>query len=73
LAKALKILQEKSRRLDKYGRWNGKVQNTKKYGTPFWCRANVSTLKSSEYGTLWVATHENITESKKMKEALQKS
>ena len=55
--------------LNEYGVWSGEVQNVKKDGTPFWCRANISTLESSEYGTIWVTTHEDITERKRAEEA----
>jgi len=55
--------------LNEYGIWSGEVQNVKKDGTPFWCRANISTLESSEYGTIWVTTHEDITERKRAEEA----
>jgi len=50
--------------------WSGEIQNIKKDGTPFWCRANVSTLESSQHGTVWVVVHEDITERKRAEEAL---
>lgn len=54
--------------LKKTGVWNGEVLNVKKDGTPVWCRANVSTIKSSQYGDVWVSTREDITERKRMEE-----
>jgi PAS domain S-box-containing protein len=53
--------------------WTGEVLNVKKDGTPIWCRANVSTLESSQYGEIWVDTHEDITERKRAEEALRES
>jgi PAS domain S-box-containing protein len=56
--------------LNKYGAWNGEILNIKKDGTPFWCRANISTLESAEYGRVWVETREDITERKRMEDEL---
>jgi PAS domain S-box-containing protein len=57
--------------LNEYGRWSGEVRNIKKDGTPFWCRANVSTLESPEHGTIWVATHEDITERRRREQVVR--
>lgn len=59
--------------LKEYSVWSGEVRNIKKDGTHFWCRAKVSTLESSEYGRIWVATLEDITERKRAEEALRQS
>ena len=40
------------------------VQNAKKDGTPFWCRAHTSTFEHPEHGWVHVAVHEDITERK---------
>lgn len=58
--------------IEKTGAWSGEVRNIKKDGTPFWCRANVSSLKDSEYGAIWVATQEDITDRKQAEEALRR-
>ena len=55
------------------GVWRGDVYNIKKDGTPFWCRANVSTFEHHKYGKVWVATHTDITEHKKAEEKLKES
>jgi PAS domain S-box-containing protein len=55
------------------GVWRGEVQNIRKDGTPFWCQASVSKLDSDQFGTVWVAVHEDITARKKAEEALQDS
>jgi PAS domain S-box-containing protein len=47
------------------------VQNVRKDGTPFWCRAHTSTFEHPEHGTIWVAVHEDITERKRGEEALR--
>jgi PAS domain S-box-containing protein len=52
------------------GSWRGEVRNVKKDGTIFWCQANVSALESSEYGPIWIATHEDTTERKRLEETL---
>jgi len=59
--------------LQKTGVWHGEIQNIRKDGTTFWCRANISTFNHSEYGNVWVATHEDITDRKRMEEELQKA
>jgi PAS domain S-box-containing protein len=57
--------------LKETGVWQGEVYNIRKDGTTFWCYANVSTFNHPEYGTVWVATHTDITERKKAEEALR--
>ena len=57
--------------LSKHGRWSGEVANLKKDGTVFWCHANVSTFRHSEFGEVWVATHEDITIQKKAQQELE--
>jgi PAS domain S-box-containing protein len=54
------------------GSWTGEVRSVSKEGAPFWCQANVSALESSEYGAIWVATHQDITERKRLQEALRR-
>ncbi len=41
------------------------IQNVKKDGTPFWCRVHASTLEHPDFGEVWVAVHEDITERKR--------
>lgn len=50
--------------LDREGAWSGEVRNIRKDGTTFWCQANVSTFEHSQFGTVWVAVHEDITKRK---------
>jgi PAS domain S-box-containing protein len=59
--------------LKKKGVWKGEVENIKKDGGHFWCRAIVSSMHSSKYGEVWVAVHEDITERKKTEKALMES
>ncbi|MBA7662322.1 hypothetical protein ES703_70350 [subsurface metagenome] len=59
--------------LDENGVWSGEAHNVKKDGTMFWCYANVSTFNHPDYGAVWVAVHEDITERKQAEEALQQS
>jgi PAS domain S-box-containing protein len=64
---------EITRHLDATGVWSGDVQNIKKDGTVFWCHANVSGFNHPRYGEVWVGVHQDITERKKMEEALRES
>ena len=54
--------------LNEYGNWSGEVYNIGKDGTSFWCHANVSTFEHSQYGTVWVSVHEDISERKQAEE-----
>jgi integral membrane sensor domain MASE1/anti-sigma regulatory factor (Ser/Thr protein kinase) len=38
---------------------------TKGDGTPLWCRVHTSSFEHPDYGTVWVAVHEDITERKR--------
>jgi len=49
------------------------VHNVKKDGTAFWCRANTAKLEHPEYGTVYVAVHEDITERKQAEEAIKQA
>jgi PAS domain S-box-containing protein len=55
------------------GMWRGEVLNIKKDGTPFWTHANISTFEHPEYGTVWVTVRTDITERKRVEEALRAS
>ena len=53
--------------------WEGEVYNRKKDGTPFWCHASVSTFTHAEYGAVWVSVHRDVTESKRLRERLERT
>ncbi len=59
--------------LDRDGDAQYEVQNKKKDGTLFWCRAHTSTFEHPEYGTVYVAVQEDTTELKLTEQALQAS
>ncbi len=59
--------------LNRSGVWNGEVQNVKKDGTTFWCYASVTTFAHSNFGTVWVSVHRDITENKRADKALRES
>jgi diguanylate cyclase (GGDEF)-like protein/PAS domain S-box-containing protein len=59
--------------LERNGQWTGEVNNLRKDGTPFWCDASVSTFTHSEYGTVWVSVHQDITDRRRMEAELQES
>ncbi|MBI2838995.1 MAG: PAS domain S-box protein [Acidobacteria bacterium] len=41
------------------------VQNVRKDGTPFWCRAHTSFVNDPVHGGVWLAIHEDISERKR--------
>ncbi len=40
------------------------IQNVRADGTPFWCRAHISTFDHPEHGKIWISVHEDISEHK---------
>ena len=69
---AEKVRDEIIEQLTQYGEAMYEIRNVKKDGTPFWCLAHTSTITYSAYGNVWVAVHSDITESKKIEDALRK-
>ncbi|MBI5889600.1 MAG: PAS domain S-box protein [Nitrosomonadales bacterium] len=55
------------------GKWDGEIVNQRKDGTPFWCHASVTTFEHHSYGTVWVSTHEDITERRQVEKKLEES
>jgi PAS domain S-box-containing protein len=51
--------------LEQSGEATYEVLNKKKDGTPLWCTAHTSAFEHPEYGKVWVAVHEDITERKR--------
>ncbi|MBD2166802.1 PAS domain S-box protein [Calothrix membranacea FACHB-236] len=49
------------------------VHNVKKDGTPFWCSATCCVFTHPQYGDVLVAVHQDITDRKRMEEALRQS
>ncbi|MEA5626487.1 PAS domain S-box protein [Nostoc sp. UHCC 0251] len=49
------------------------VHNLKKDGTPFWCSATTSVFDHPEYGSVFVAVHQDITEHKQAEEKIKAS
>ncbi|MFQ5869002.1 MAG: PAS domain S-box protein, partial [Candidatus Zixiibacteriota bacterium] len=58
--------------LSEEGVWYGEIQNIRKDGSRFWCRASVSTLRHGQHGEVWVAVHEDITARKRAEQELDK-
>jgi len=56
-----------------HGETTYEVQNIKKDGTPFWCRATASVFEHPEYGTVFVAVQQDITEQKQAEEKIKAS
>ncbi|MFQ3627256.1 MAG: PAS domain S-box protein, partial [Cyanobacteriota bacterium] len=57
--------------LNTYGEYSYTICNRKKDGTPFWCRANTVRFDHPDYGIVYVAVHEDITERRQAELALQ--
>jgi PAS domain S-box-containing protein len=57
--------------LDRDGEAQYEVYNKKKDGTLFWCRVHTSRFDHPEYGTVYVAVQEDITQLKLSERALQ--
>jgi PAS domain S-box-containing protein len=67
------LAQEIRQALAEQGESVYEIQNAKKDGTPFWCRAHTSTFEHPEHGWVHVAVHEDITEQKQAEEAQRES
>ncbi|WRH65173.1 MAG: PAS domain S-box protein [Planktothrix sp. GU0601_MAG3] len=57
--------------LERDGEAKYEVYNRKKDGTLFWCRVHTSRFEHPEYGTVYVAVQQNITELRLAEQALQ--
>lgn len=55
------------------GNWQGEINNIKKDGTRLTCWVKISSFEHHEFGKVWVAMHEDITERKREELELQKS
>ncbi|MBD2501462.1 PAS domain S-box protein [Anabaena azotica] len=56
-----------------YGEATYQVYNVKKDGTPFWCSATTSVFQHPDYGDVLVAVHQDITDRKRIEDALRQS
>jgi PAS domain S-box-containing protein len=70
---AAQIADEINRVLAEAGYWHGEINNIKKDGSTFWCWVKISTFDHHEYGKVWVAVHEDITQRKQIDMDLQKA
>jgi len=57
--------------LQKKGEAAFEIHTVKKDGTPFWSRANISRFEHPQFGAVWVAVHEDITERKRIEEQIR--
>jgi PAS domain S-box-containing protein len=71
--RAKQVASEIMHQLNQQGEATYEIHNVKKDGTAFWCRAHTSRLEHPEYGTIYVAVHEDITDRKQAEEALHKA
>lgn len=68
-----KITSQIIEALRENGSWSGEIHNVRKDGSTFWGHAIVSTFNHAEYGDVWVALHQDISQQKQHEEALQLS
>ncbi len=59
--------------LKETGTWRGEVHNIRKDGTTFWGHSSISMLHHPEYGEVYLSLQTDITERKKIEEALRES
>jgi PAS domain S-box-containing protein len=59
-------IAEVVRAIETYGNWHGEVLNLRKDGTPIWQSVSVSTYEHEEHGRVWIATHSDIDERKRL-------
>lgn len=57
--------------IDRNGEAKYEVYNKKKDGTLFWCKAHTSRFEHPEYGRVYVAVQEDVTELRLVEQALQ--
>ena len=53
--------------------WSGEVHNIKKDGTLFWCHANASTFYHKDFGEVWIAVHQDISDRMQAEDALKEA
>lgn len=68
-----KLVEQVIKSQKEKGKWHGEVHNVKKNGTFFWTEVTVSTFQHAEYGEVWVAVQDDITERRQAEEALKVS
>ncbi|MEG5056790.1 PAS domain S-box protein [Microcoleus sp. A2-C5] len=66
-----KSVEDVVTQIEQQGEAKYEVYNKKKDGKLFWCRAFTSMFEHPEYGTVFVAVHEDVTELKQAEQALQ--
>lgn len=59
--------------IQEQGEFTYEVHNVKKDGTPFWCQATASVLEHPEYGTVLVTVQSDISDRKRVEQALRQS
>ncbi|MCG3150229.1 MAG: hypothetical protein PCFJNLEI_03710 [Verrucomicrobiae bacterium] len=72
-AEAATVEQESFAALKKDGFWSGEIHNRRKDGTTFWCHATASTFEHAEHGVVCVSVQEDVTEQKRVQDALRQA
>ena len=60
-------------RLRRHGELSYEVQNRRKDGSVFWCRAHTVRLDHPDHGVVWVAIQEDVSERRRTEEALRRN
>ena len=61
------------KQLREVGVWRGEIQNRRKDGSVFHCRASVTGSQHPEHGEVWISMHQDITDRVRAEAALRES
>jgi PAS domain S-box-containing protein len=70
---AIEVYQEIVTSIRQYGEFTYEVHNVKKDGNPFWCRGTSSIFSHHEYGKVFVAIQQDITQQKQADDKIRAS
>jgi|GEM_PF-2048533 len=66
----LELREEVGREIRLKGQWTGEIQGCRKDRSVFWCKVHTSHCDHPELGPVWIAVHEDITDSKTLSREL---
>jgi PAS domain S-box-containing protein len=70
---SMEVAKEIIQALNKSGCWQGEIKNLRKDGTSFWSEVHILTLDDTQFGSVWVSIHSDITQRKMAEEILIQS
>lgn len=68
----LELREELGREIRLKGQWTGEIQGRRKDQSVFWCKVHTSHCDHPEFGPVWIAVHEDITEAREVSDELVK-